>query len=57
MTTSQQYGMWAALAGAVFAALWWRRGGPRHGTAARDTYGETIYSNTPEPTGLGGGPT
>jgi hypothetical protein len=57
MTTSR-YGILAGIASAAFATWWWRRRASlRHGTKERDTYGETIYRNTPEPSGLGGGPT
>jgi hypothetical protein len=56
MTTSR-YGLLAGLASAAFATWWWRRRSATRITTPRDTYGETIYSNTPEPTGLGGGPT
>ena len=56
--TRSQYGLLAGLAGAGAAfAWWWRRRGTHGHVAAPDTYGETIYRNTPEPTGLGGGPT
>ena len=55
--TRSRYGLLAGLAGAAFAAWWWRRRGAGHATTVKDTYGETIYRNTPEPTGLGGGPT
>ena len=55
--TRSRYGLLAGLAGAAFAAWWWRSRSAQHGPAGRDTYGETIYRNTPEPTGLGGGPT
>jgi hypothetical protein len=54
--TRSRYGLLAGLAGAAFA-WWWRHRGTHRQSASRDTYGETIYRNTPEPSGLGGGPT
>ena len=55
--TRSQYGLLAGLAGAALAAWWWNRRETNGDNGPRDTYGETIYRNAPEPTGLGGGPT
>jgi hypothetical protein len=59
--SNSRYGILAGIAGAAFAAWWWRRRASLRSIAGNhDTYGETIYRNTPEPTGitgLGGGPT
>ena len=54
--TRSRYGMLAGIAGAAFAAWWWRgRAATRRMVGAYDR-GDVIYRNTPEPTGLGGGP-
>jgi hypothetical protein len=45
--TRTRYGMLAGIAGAAFAAWWWRH---RGGSMAQDVHserGEVIYSNTP----------
>ena len=56
--TKSRYGMLAGIAGAAFAAWWWRRrAATRQASATTSTYSETIFTNTPEPSGLGGGPT
>jgi hypothetical protein len=58
MITRSRYGILAGIASAAFATWWWRRrASRRHAGMEHDTYGETIYRNTPEPSGLGGGPT
>jgi hypothetical protein len=49
--------MLAGIAGAAFAAWWWRgRTAARQALDATRERGEVIFRNTPEPTGLGGGP-
>ena len=55
--TRSRYGMLAGIAGAAFAAWWWRgRTAARQAVDATRERGEVIFRNTPEPTGLGGGP-
>ena len=56
--TRARYGWLAGIAGAAFATWWWRgRTTTRQITNRREAdRGETIYRNTPEPSGLGGGP-
>ena len=55
--TRSRYGMLAGMAGAAFAAWWWRgRSAARQLVSAKSDRGEVIFRNTPEPTGLGGGP-
>jgi hypothetical protein len=56
--TRARYGLLAGIAGAAFATWWWRgRSTARQITNRREAdRGETIYRNTPEPSGLGGGP-
>jgi hypothetical protein len=53
-----QYGILAGIAGAAFAAWWWRRRDAmiRGMSKAGHQRAEVIFRNTPEPTGLGGGP-
>ena len=53
-----QYGMLAGIASAALATWWWRgrQAARRIDTGSRQR-GEVIYRSTPEPTGLGGGPT
>jgi len=48
--------MLAGIAGAAFAAWWWR-GRSAHRFDMHSDRGEVIFRNTPEPSGLGGGPT
>jgi hypothetical protein len=50
--------MLAGIAGAAFAAWWWRRRDTviRGMSKAGQERGEVIFRNSPEPTGLGGGP-
>ena len=52
--TKSRYGMIAGIAGAAFAAWWWRRRqtGRPDATDASST-GEVIFSNTPKPSGEG----
>ena len=58
--TRSHYGILAGIAGAAFAAAWWWH---RHDamTSAMPhsghDRGEVIFRNTPEPSGMGGGPT
>jgi len=55
--TRSRYGMLAGIAGAAFAAWWWRgRSAARQMVSAAPDRGEVIFRNTPEPSGLGGGP-
>jgi hypothetical protein len=55
--TRARYGLLAGIAGAAFATWWYRgRSAARQLTGINSSRGETIYRNTPEPTGLGGGP-
>jgi hypothetical protein len=56
--TRSGYGVLASVAAAAFT-YWWRhhRAAARRVTTGAAMRGETIYRNTPEPTGLGGGPT
>jgi hypothetical protein len=56
--TRSRFGLLAGIAGAAFATWWWRRrdamiSGMSHAGHER---GEVIFRNTPEPSGLGGGP-
>jgi hypothetical protein len=54
--TRTRIGMLAGIAGAAaMGAWWWRRRTPARRTTS--DRGEVIFRNTPEPTGLGGGPT
>jgi hypothetical protein len=49
--------MLAGIAGAAFAAWWWRgRSTARRFDTSSDR-GEVIFRNSPEASGLGGGPT
>jgi hypothetical protein len=56
--TRARYGLLAGIAGAAFGAWWWKRRGAAGSPATPQTRqrGEVIFRNTPEPTGLGGGP-
>jgi len=56
--TRSRYGLLAGIAGAAFATWWWRghKGARRLSTNGTHERGEVIFSNTPEPSGLGGGP-
>jgi hypothetical protein len=55
--TRSRYGMLAGIAGAALAAWWWRgRSAAREAVGAMHDRGEVIFRNTPEPSGLGGGP-
>ena len=48
--TRSRYGMLAGIAGAAFAAWWWRRRGDWVARGMSDTSadrGETIFSNSP----------
>ena len=56
--TRNRLGWLIGISGAMVAGWWWRRrAASRPTTFATSARGETIYHNTPEPTGLGGGPT
>jgi hypothetical protein len=56
--TRSRYGLLAGIATAAFGAWWWRRRDRVVSgmTEASRQRGEVIYRNTPEATGLGGGP-
>jgi hypothetical protein len=55
--TRSRYGMLAGIAGAAIAAWWWRGRNASRRTDTGRSRGEVIFRSTPEPTGLGGGPT
>jgi len=55
--TRSRYGMLAGIAGAAFAAWWWRGRTTARRIDTGSDRGEVIFRNTPEPSGLGGGPT
>ena len=55
--TKSRYGMLAGIAGAAMAAWWWRGRNAARRVDTRASRGETMFRNTPTPTGLGGGPT
>ena len=55
--TKSRYGMLAGIAGAAFAAWWWRGRNAARQLDTSVSRGETIFRNTPTPSGLGGGPT
>ena len=49
--------MLAGIAGAALAAWWWHgRSAARQAVGAIHDRGEVIFRNTPQPSGLGGGP-
>jgi hypothetical protein len=56
--TRSRYGLLAGIAGAAFGAWWWKRRDATRSLAEAQTRqrGEVIFRNTPEATGLGGGP-
>ena len=45
--TRQRYGMFAGIAGAAFAAWWYRRRGAAARLTSQDEHGEVIFSNAP----------
>ena len=56
--TRTRIGMLAGIAGAAaMGTWWWRRRTPARRTNTTSERGEVIFRNTPEPSGLGGGPT
>jgi hypothetical protein len=55
--TKSRVGLLAGIASAAFAWWWRQRSMSRSAVRYDNSRGETIYRNTPEPTGLGGGPT
>jgi hypothetical protein len=50
--TRSRYGMLAGIAGAAFAAWWWRRRGAGQMTANQG-HGEVIFNNHPLPSSEG----
>jgi len=57
LMTKSRFGFLAGVAGAAFAWWWRSRSNPRSGATYANPRGETIYRNSPDVTGLGGGPT
>jgi hypothetical protein len=55
--SKSRYGMLAGIAGAAFAAWWWRGRTAARRIDTGNSRGETVFRNTPVPSGLGGGPT
>ena len=55
--SKSRYGMLAGIAGATVAEWWWRGRSVARRIDTSGSRGETIYRNTPTPSGLGGGPT
>lgn len=52
---NRRYGLLASIAGAAFAAWWWRsrQSAGRTGAMGASERGEVIYRNTPVPTSEG----
>ena len=51
--TKSRYGMIAGLAGAAFAAWWFRRRQTGRANLSASNTGEVIYRNTPKPSSEG----
>ena len=53
LMTKSRYGMIAGLAGAAFAAWWFRRRQTSRANLSASNTGEVIYRNTPKPSSEG----